>query len=53
MTDASLPYGGETPRSGSLHTLDARTKKRNASEKRFRGYGIAAIATGILFLWCF
>ncbi|MBO9476995.1 phosphate ABC transporter permease PstA [Shimia sp. R11_0] len=44
MTDASHPTAG------SLHTVDARTKKRNASEKRFRAYGIAAIATGILFL---
>ncbi|GAA6178803.1 MULTISPECIES: phosphate ABC transporter permease PstA [unclassified Shimia] len=50
MTDSSLPTGGETPRSGSLITLDARTKKRNASEKRFRAYGVAAIATGIIFL---
>jgi len=50
MTDASLPNAGATPKSGSLHEIDARTKKRNAAEKRFRVYGVAAIATGIIFL---
>lgn len=50
MTDASLPNAGSAPKSGSLHEIDARTKKRNASEKRFRLYGVAAIATGIIFL---
>ena len=50
MTDASLPTGGAKPQSGALTTLDARTKKRNAAEKRFRAYGVAAISTGILFL---
>ncbi|MGB0960784.1 MAG: phosphate ABC transporter permease PstA [Halocynthiibacter sp.] len=35
----------------SLHTLDARTKKRNASEKRFRAYGLTAIIIG-LFMLC-
>ncbi len=50
MTDASLPNAGDTPKSGSLHEIDQRTKKRNAAEKRFRMYGVAAIATGIIFL---
>ncbi|MBO9408260.1 phosphate ABC transporter permease PstA [Shimia sp. R9_1] len=50
MTDASLPNAGAKPQSGSLTTVDARTKKRNAAEKRFRAYGVAAISTGILFL---
>ncbi len=50
MTDASLPNTGGAPKSGSLHEVDARTKKRNAAEKRFRMYGVAAIATGIIFL---
>lgn len=50
MTDASLPNGNAAPKSGSLHEIDARTKKRNAAEKRFRMYGVAAIATGIIFL---
>lgn len=34
----------------SLLTLDARTKKRNAAEKRFRFYGIAAIGAGLAVL---
>ncbi len=50
MTDASLPNTAGAPKSGSLHEIDARTKKRNAAEKRFRMYGVAAIATGIIFL---
>lgn len=52
MTDASFTPPGRVPapRHGSLITLDARTKKRNAAEKRFRMYGIAAIATGLIFL---
>ncbi len=40
---------GATPRS-SLLAQDARTRKRNAAEKRFRLYGITAIAIGVLFL---
>jgi phosphate transport system permease protein len=49
MTDASM----ETPaprRKISLTTEDARTRKRNDAEKRFRAYGIMAIATGLFFL---
>ncbi|MGH1577152.1 DUF3333 domain-containing protein, partial [Planktotalea sp.] len=34
----------------SLLTLDARTKKRNAAETRFRFYGIAAIGAGLAVL---
>ncbi|PID36933.1 MAG: phosphate ABC transporter, permease protein PstA [Rhodobacterales bacterium] len=34
----------------SLLTVDAGTKRRNAAEKRFRAYGLAAIATGLVFL---
>ncbi|WP_439137238.1 phosphate ABC transporter permease PstA [Planktotalea sp.] len=34
----------------SLLTLDARTKKRNAAETRFRAYGIAAIGAGLAML---
>ena len=34
----------------SLLTLDARTKKRNAAETRFRVYGIAAIGAGLAML---
>ncbi|TRD21820.1 phosphate ABC transporter permease PstA [Palleronia caenipelagi] len=34
----------------SLLTLDARTQKRNAAERRFRAYGLAAVLTGLLLL---
>lgn len=34
----------------SLFTLDARTKKRNAAERRFKAYGMSAIALGLFFL---
>lgn len=34
----------------SLLVADKRTKARNAAEKRFRAYGIAAIAAGLIFL---
>ncbi|WP_299934144.1 phosphate ABC transporter permease PstA [uncultured Pelagimonas sp.] len=53
MTDASLntPNNGHEPRAkSSLMTVDARTKRRNASETRFRMYGIAAVAAGVFFL---
>lgn len=48
MTDAISPPG-VTPK-GSLYTVDARTKRRNAAEARFRAYGIAALAVGLIFL---
>ncbi|SIT14743.1 phosphate ABC transporter membrane protein 2, PhoT family [Roseivivax lentus] len=49
MTDLSAgAASGQTPR--SLTQTDARTKKRNAAEKRFRAYGMAAIAAGMFFL---
>ncbi len=51
MTDASLPEErGHAPARRSLTTLDDRTRRRNRAETRFRAYGIAAIATGLLFL---
>ena len=46
MTDTSMPE----KKFKSLLEVDARTKKRNAAEKRFKAYGIAAIAIGIFFL---
>ncbi len=46
MTDASAPSGGKT----SLYTVDPRTRRRNAAEKRFRAYGIVAISVSLLFL---
>ncbi|MFL4471194.1 phosphate ABC transporter permease PstA [Tateyamaria armeniaca] len=48
MTDASMTPAA-APKSGLIAT-DARTRKRNAAEKRFRFYGMAAIGIGLLFL---
>ncbi len=51
MTDVTS--SSQTPpkgRHGSLMTVDARTRKRNAAEKRFRSYGLAAISAGVLCL---
>lgn len=39
-----------TPAHGSLHVADPRTKARNASEKRFRLYGVIAVCVGVLAL---
>ena len=50
MTDASMSTAAPGAQGKSLLTIDARTSKRNAAEKRFRGYGIAAIAIGVFFL---
>ncbi|CUH53660.1 phosphate ABC transporter permease PstA [Shimia marina] len=49
MTDVSQPNSAGTPQS-SLHRLDARTKRRNAAESRFKFYGIVAILIGLLML---
>jgi phosphate transport system permease protein len=46
MTDATAT---PTP-TKSLTTSDAHMKKRNAAEKRFKAYGIAAIGAGLFFL---
>ncbi|MER5172063.1 phosphate ABC transporter permease PstA [Thioclava sp. GXIMD2076] len=46
MTDAAA----NTPGTRSIHQPDARTRKRNAQEKRFRAMGIAAIGLGMVFL---
>ncbi|MEQ8920324.1 MAG: phosphate ABC transporter permease PstA [Roseovarius sp.] len=49
MTDATL--NGDGPgKSSSLTARDARTKRRNASEKRFQAYGMIAIGIGLFFL---
>lgn len=51
MSDAILSDGAPpTPVKSSLLVLDERTRKRNASEKRFKMYGMAAVITGILAL---
>ena len=46
MTDMPVP----APKASSLIKTDARTKKRNAAEARFRLYGKIAVAIGILSL---
>ncbi|PJE29348.1 Phosphate transport system permease protein PstA [Pseudooceanicola marinus] len=57
MTDATASHtpqpgqGGETAKS-SLFTVSPRTRRRNASERRFKAYGVTAILLGLLFL-CF
>ena len=52
MTDAAnTPAPSDmAPAKGSLHVLDARTKKRNAAEARFRIYGLSAVVIGLVFL---
>jgi phosphate transport system permease protein len=53
MTDATASatsQGAAEGKSGSLLAPDPRLKRRNAAEKRFRAYGIIAIATGLTFL---
>ncbi|MFY0679972.1 MAG: phosphate ABC transporter permease PstA [Thalassovita sp.] len=47
MTDTPFPKGA--PKT-SIHEVDARTKKRNAAEARFRAFGLAAIIAGLLML---
>lgn len=50
MTDASIPQATPKAPKTSIHSLDERTKKRNAAEGRFKLYGIAAIASGLVVL---
>lgn len=52
MTDLSQSPAGAAPRKhgGSLLEQTPRTRKRNAAEARFRGYGIAAITAGLIML---
>ncbi|MEP6066246.1 MAG: phosphate ABC transporter permease PstA [Paracoccaceae bacterium] len=50
MTDASSPETGKSAAFVSLMKPDARTRKRNAAERRFRAYGLTAIGAGILLL---
>ncbi len=47
MTDAPQTPGAA---GGSLLTLSPRTRRRNAAERRFRLYGMAAIGVGLLML---
>lgn len=50
MTDTSMTPADASKKKSSLLAQDARTRKRNAAETRFRMYGMAAIAVGLLFL---
>jgi len=53
MSDATATPGAATPRGhqpASLLTPDARTKRRNAAEGRFKLYGIIALGIGLIFL---
>ena len=50
MTDTSMTPADAPKKKSSLLAQDARTRKRNAAETRFRMYGMAAIAVGLLFL---
>ena len=52
MTDATVhqPSAPASKHAHSLLAADARTRKRNAAERRFRMYGIAAISVGLIFL---
>ena len=52
MTDLPIDSAPAAPerKPRSLVAEDARTKKRNAAEKRFKYYGMAAVAAGLFFL---
>ena len=52
MTDAtaSHPPAARPKHAGSLLAETPRTRRRNASERRFRLYGVVAISIGLLFL---
>jgi len=51
MTDLpDLPSGAIATRRKSLLQPDARTRRRNAAEARFRRYGLAAIILGLIML---
>lgn len=50
MTDLTSSGAIPAPRKGSLLTQDARTKRRNAKETRFRLMGLAAVTIGVLAL---
>jgi phosphate transport system permease protein len=50
MTDLSPNPGQPAGAQSSLLTLSQRTIKRNAAETRFKTYGVAAIAVGLIML---
>ncbi|MGR3463664.1 phosphate ABC transporter permease PstA [Limimaricola sp.] len=49
-TDTGSPAERPAPKGSSLLVTDARTKRRNRAETRFKTYGIAALAVGVAFL---
>lgn len=51
MTDTNpTPVPSPPAKGKSLLETDARTRKRNAAETRFKAYGVAAISVGLFFL---
>lgn len=50
MTDISMDTTAKAKPTRSLKATSARMKKRQRAEKRFRFYGLAAIAIGLFFL---
>lgn len=50
MTETPENTPSKRKHGGSLLELSPRTKRRNAAERRFQGYGIAAIGAGLLML---
>ena len=50
MTDATAPAAIPGRKGQSLLSEDARTKRRNAAERRFRIYGLTAIIVGVTAL---
>jgi phosphate transport system permease protein len=50
MTDLSAGPKPSSPRKTSLLQIDDRTKRRNATERRFKIYGALAISIGVLAL---
>ncbi|SMO62683.1 phosphate ABC transporter permease PstA [Paracoccus laeviglucosivorans] len=50
MTDATFPVSSAPAAKSSLLVVDARTRKRNAAEARFRAYGLGAILISVALL---
>ena len=50
MSDATAHSTPATPPASSLFKQDDRVKRRNAAEKRFKAYGLAAIGVGVTML---
>ena len=48
--EAAADTAKAAAKSRSLYHIDDLTRKRNAAEKRFKAYGITAIAIGLFFL---